>query len=208
MTTHRATAQRALALASLGAGAIHVALGPEHLSEWVVLGTGFYVAGVLQLLFGLALLRKGGRALLTVGALGSLAFIGVWLVSRTTGLPVGPEAGVPEGYGVADLICVGLEAVVALGALTLLRRPAAGNAPAGRGTARTVLAAVAVAVMASTGVAVAAPAHDHGQACPTKAVTTGVDANHNGADDGVESYFSCQLLHEHDNHKSYVPPKL
>jgi hypothetical protein len=208
VTTRRDTAQRALALASIGAGVIHIALGPEHMSEWVVLGTGFYAAGVLQLLFGLVLLRRGGRALLAAGVLGSLAFIGVWLVSRTTGLPVGPQAGVPEGYGVADMICVGLESVVAIGALTLLRRPAAGTAPAGRGTARTVLAAVAVAVFASTGVAVAAPAHQHGAACPTAAVTTGVDANHNGADDGVENYFACQLLHEHDDHKGYVPPKL
>jgi hypothetical protein len=107
-TTRRDTAQRALALASIGAGVIHLALGPEHMSEWVVLGTGFYVSGVLQVLFGLVLLRPVGRRTLTAGALGSLAFIGVWLVSRTTGLPVGPEAFEPEGYGVADAICVGL----------------------------------------------------------------------------------------------------
>lgn len=200
--------RQALGVASLGAGVIHVALGPEHMSEWVVLGTGFYVSGVLQVLFGLALLRRVGRRLLVTGALGSLAFIGVWLVSRTTGLPVGPEAFEPEGYGVADVICVGLEAVVTLGALTLLRRPAAGLDPARRGTVRLTLSAMAVAVLASTGVAVAAPSHEHGTTCPTTAVASGVDANHNRADDGIEAYFACKLLHEHDDHKGYVPPKL
>ncbi len=208
-TTRRDTAQRALALASIGAGAIHIALGPEHMSEWNVLGTAFYSAGTLLVLFGLLLLRRAGRAVLVTGALGSLALIGVWLVSRTSGLPVGPQAFQPEGYGVADLICVGLEAVVALGALTLLRRPAAGLVPAGRGTARIVLSGVAVAVFASTGVAVAAPSHDHGAPCPTTAVTSGVDANKNGADDGIEAYFACKLLHSHDDgHTGYVPQKL
>ena len=209
-TTRRETAQRALALASIGAGVIHIALGPEHLSEWVVLGTSFYVFGALQVLFGLLLLRRAGRALLLTCALGSLAPIAVWLVSRTSGLPLGPEAFEPEGYGVADLICVGLEAVVALGALTLLRRPAAGLVPAGRGAARIVLSGVAIAVFASTGVAVAAPAHEHAETCPTSAVTNGKDANANGADDGIEAYFACKLLHSHDGkHKGgYVQPKL
>ena len=71
-----------------------------------------------------------------------------------------------------------------------------------------MLSSVAVAVFASTGVAVAAPGHGHGAACPTAAVASGVDANHNGADDGVEDYFRCVLIHEHDDHKGYVPAKL
>jgi hypothetical protein len=73
---------------------------------------------------------------------------------------------------------------------------------------RLVLSGVAVAVLASTGVAVAAPGHEHGSACPTTAVASGVDANHNRADDGIEAYFACKLVHEHDHHKGYVPPKL
>jgi len=179
------------------------------MTEWVALGTGFYVSGTLQVLWGLTLLRTAGRRLLTVGALGSLLFITMWVVSRTTGLPIGPEAGQVESVGTADALCVGLEAVVLLGALVLLRRPTAGLVPAGRPTVAAVLSGVTLAVLATTGVAVAAPSHGHGAPCPASAVASGVDANHNGADDGVEYYFACQLLHEHDGgHVGYRPPKL
>ncbi|MGZ6827748.1 MAG: hypothetical protein ACXVGH_13240 [Mycobacteriales bacterium] len=205
----RRAAVQAVALTSLGAGVIHLALGPEHLREWVVLGSGFFASGAMQLLWGAALLRRESRRVLLLGALGSLAFIAVWAVSRTSGLPVGPEAYEPEAVGTADLLCIGLEAVAAAGALLLLRRPDAGAAPAGRFATRGIVAAVGLAVLATTGVAVASPEpHDHGAPCPTAAVRTGVDANHNGADDGVEAYFACQLLHEHDHHTGYVAPKL
>lgn len=213
MTTHRDTARRSLALASVGAGVIHLALGPDHMTEWVVLGSGFYVSGALQIAWGAALAVRESRAVTLLGLLGSLLFIGVWAVSRTSGLPVGPEAFVPEGVGLADQVCVGLEAVVGVGALLLLRRPNAGRAPSSRTLAHGFVAGVAVLVVTSTGVAVAAPGHEHatGAPCPVSAAAsaTGVDANHDGADDGVADYFACQLVHEHDGgHVGYRPLKL
>src|SRR4051812_10496380 len=42
ISTLRDAARLALALASAGAGAIHLALGPAHMAEWDVLGYGFY----------------------------------------------------------------------------------------------------------------------------------------------------------------------
>jgi len=203
ISTRRDAARLALALASAGAGAIHLALGPEHLREWAVLGTGFYVSGALQLLWSAALLRR--ERWLVTGALGSLLFVGVWLVSRTTGLPLGPERWEPEAVGRADVLCVALELAVAAGALLLVRRPLAGRAPAR--LARWAVALAAAAVVASTGAAVADPAHSHhgGPACAASATPTGVDANHDGADDGVQAWFRCQLLHEHDHHKGYSP---
>jgi len=205
ISTRRDAARLALALASAGAGTIHLALGPEHLREWAVLGTGFYVSGALQLLWAALLVRR--ERLLTAGAVVSLLFVGVWLVSRTSGLPLGPERWQAESVGRADLLCVALEVVVAAAALVLLRRPGAGRAPARRLATRTVVALAAAVVLASTGAAVAAPAHDHdpAAACPTRPVPTGVDADHDGADDGVSAYFRCQLLHEHDHHKGYHP---
>lgn len=174
------------------------------MSEWVVLGTGFYVSGFFQIAWGLWLLRTESRGLMAFGALQSLVYIGVWGMSRSTGLPLGPEKWQAEGIGTADLICVALEAVVATGALFLLRRPTAGRAPAGRLAARALVSGVALAIVASTGVAVAAPGHEHGgPPCPSQPVLTGTDNNHNGADDGNEAYFGCLLLHEHDTHKGY-----
>ena len=194
ISTKRDAARLGLALAAAGAGAIHLALGPEHLSEWALLGAGFYVSGTLQLLWAALLVRR--ERLLTVGALASLLFVGVWLVSRTTGLPFGPERWQAEAVGRADLVCVGLESWVAAGALVLARRPGLGRSGRRR-SAGALVAAAALVVLASTGAAVASPAHEH--QCPQAAVRSGVDADHDGADDGVQDYFRCQLLHEHDH---------
>ena len=45
-TTRRDAARQIVGLASLGAGVIHLALGPAHMTEWAVLGYGFFVTGV------------------------------------------------------------------------------------------------------------------------------------------------------------------
>jgi hypothetical protein len=197
--TRRDAARQALALASVGAGAIHLALGPEHMSEWALLGTGFYLSGVFQLAWGAWAAVTESRRLLAVGAAGSLLFLGAWLVSRTSGLPFGPEAWQPEAVGRADLLCVALEAVVAVGALTLLRRPTAGLAPAGRVAVRGLLSAVALAVLATTGVAVAAPTQAHGGNSSCAASTVAghqTQAQHDAAHD-LAALLSCQQHGEH-----------
>ena len=201
--SRRRSALLALAAASAGAGVIHLVFTREHLSEWLPLGLGFAAAGLFQLVWAAALLRRESRSLLRLGAVASLAFVGVWLVSRTIGLPLGPQAFQVEGAGVPDVLCVLLELPVAAGALSLLRRPGAGRRPAGTMFRALAAAAVSVAV-ATTGVVVASPGHVHAghSACDPRAPlrASGVDANHDGVDDGVQAYFRCQLLHEHDGH--------
>lgn len=208
MTTRRDTARQALGLAAVGAGVIHLAFGPEHMSHWAPLGVGFYASGALQVLWGALLLRRESRLLLRVGALGSALFLGVWLLSRTTGLPAGPEAWTAEALGRADLLCALLETAVATGALTLLRRPGAGLEPAGPLALRSALGGASLLVLATTGAAVAAPGHSHEipKDCPTSIVTWGVDANDNKVDDGVERFFACELKRAHEGHVGYEAP--
>lgn len=73
VTTRRDTVRQALALSSVGAGAIHVALGPEHMSEWAVLGIGSYVSGFPQLAWGARLLMTESRRLMAFGAFQSVS---------------------------------------------------------------------------------------------------------------------------------------
>ena len=48
------------------------------------------------------------------------AMVEVWAVSRTTGLPVGPDPWMPEALGALDLLATGLEIVlIAVGAWAL-----------------------------------------------------------------------------------------
>ena len=70
--------------------------------------------------------QPGNRRILVAGAAGSAAIVFVWLVTRTSGLPFGPNPWVPEAAGAADVISTLDEVgaiVLLLGAL-YLQRPA------------------------------------------------------------------------------------
>jgi hypothetical protein len=190
----RRTAVVLLSLATLGAGAIHLLHAPSHVSEWAPLGIGFYAAGVLQIGWAGAIVVFGSRRLLYGGALFSAVFVGFYLLTRTLGMPVGPDAFQPEAFGRADVLCTALEAPVAVGALLLAQ-----HRQGLRMTRRlvAVFSLSAVFVTSATGVALAAPPHHHYGGCEAAPVLTGVlDAR--GVDTGVTTYFRCKLLHSHD----------
>ncbi len=105
------------ALAMLGAAIIHFAFAPDHLSEQTSHGVFFLVAGWAQLL-GAAALGFGWRpqrAWLFGTAAFNAGVAGLWLLSRTAGLP-GEE---PEAVGFPDSLATGLEVFAAVAALAL-----------------------------------------------------------------------------------------
>jgi hypothetical protein len=98
----------------LGSAAIHFAVVPEHLAEYVPFGLFFVTAGLAQLALAAAILVAPRREVLLAGAAGTVAIIALWAVSRTVGVPVGPAPWEPEMPAVADVLCATLEAVTAL----------------------------------------------------------------------------------------------
>jgi FtsP/CotA-like multicopper oxidase with cupredoxin domain len=98
----------AAAALTAGSGAVHLAVVPDHLTEYTLFGIFFAVVGLAQLGVGAAVLVRPGRRLLAVAAAQAL-LVGLWLMSRTTGLPVGPAPWRPEEIGFADVACVLLE---------------------------------------------------------------------------------------------------
>jgi hypothetical protein len=159
-TTDRAALRVLLAAAAAGAGLIHLAFAPEHLHEYLPLGAGFLAAGVLQLAWAAVITGHESRRLLQLGGVFSLVFVGVYLMSRTTGLPLGPDAFEPEGFGAADLLCCALEVPVGIGALVLARRPRL----LVRRLRVRLAAAVGVAFLlvgSATAYAATAPTHEH-----------------------------------------------
>ena len=199
----RAALRLAIGAAAIGAGVIHLTVTPEHLTEYLPLGIGFLAAGVLQIAWGAAVAVLESRRLLLAGAAGSLLFVGVYVMSRTVGLPLGPEAFEPEAFGAADLLCCALEVPVAIGAYALARRPAALSGRL-RASLAAMVAAAFVLVGSATAYAATAPAHEHEHGadhqhstCPAAPELTGVrDAR--GVDTGVTAFFTCKLEHEHD----------
>lgn len=113
---------RTLLVAGLvGSAVIHAAVVPEHREEWAAAGT-FFVLLVLAELAAAGWLLLGARpwALLAAAAVSAGPLL-LWMWSRTTGLPFGPDPGHPEAIGLADCAACLLEVVTLTLAVALLR---------------------------------------------------------------------------------------
>ena len=110
---------RAAAALSLAAALIHASVIASHFREYWPFGALFAVTAVGQLVWaGLVWTRPPNRTLLAGGAIANLGVAVVWLISRTAGLPIGPEAGEREVPGIHDVLATADE--VALAALIAL----------------------------------------------------------------------------------------
>ena len=109
--------------ASLGAGLVHFAVVHEHLAEWWLFGAFFIGIGVIQVGWAVLALARDRAPLPRVVAAVNAGVIVLWVVTRTVGLPVGPERWTPEAVGVADVVCAALEAVVVVVLLAAVRVP-------------------------------------------------------------------------------------
>lgn len=116
---------RVVAVLSLAAGAAHVLAAPEHFAEWWGYGVFFLVVGLAQVVYARMLLRRprGPRALYAAGLVGTLLLIGVYLLSRTVGIPpIGPTGGAVESVGALDVTVQLLELGASAALLVLLRQ--------------------------------------------------------------------------------------
>jgi hypothetical protein len=105
---------------SLAAALIHLWVMPEHLQEWWGYGAFFLVVAVAQAALALVLLRRPVQPLLLAGFGGNLAIVGLYVMTRTVGVPFfGPHAWHPEGVGALDLAATGSQ-IALVGALLML----------------------------------------------------------------------------------------
>ncbi len=107
------------------AGGLHLAALPGHLSESTFAGAFFAVTAAAQLLGAvLVATRPSSRTYRAVMA-GTVGVLTLWLMSRTTGLPIGGELGVSEPVGLLDGFAAAAELlVVVAGVAALVRRAA------------------------------------------------------------------------------------
>jgi len=111
-----------LVAALLGSAAIHAAVIPEHLTVWAAAGAFFILLAAAQLAAaaGVLVTRLRPMSLLAAAAI-SVGALVLWYYSRSFGLPFGPEAGVPEAVGLADVASGVLEVGALVAAVVLLR---------------------------------------------------------------------------------------
>jgi hypothetical protein len=125
-------------LFSAAAGFVHAVVTPEHFREHLAFGLFSLAVTVWQLAVVVAGLNRPSRALWVWTAAGNLAVLTIWALSRTTGLPVGPEPWTPEPAGLLDLACGAYEVAVIAGCLSLatvrglMTRYSGPNAPISR----------------------------------------------------------------------------
>lgn len=110
------------ALALGAAGAIHLALAPDHAAESAAAGVFFVVAGLAQLaLAGLVATRRGGRAALVALLAVAVVLLSLYAASRALSLPGGLDREAVDAVGLLTKL---LEVVgTALGAVALTGRP-------------------------------------------------------------------------------------
>jgi hypothetical protein len=107
---------------SLAAAGIHFAVISEHLEEDVLFGVLFFAFGWFQLIWAQVYLIWPRRQVALLAIVINLGGVLVWLMSRTVGLPFGPEAWVPEQIGFADVLSSSFElGLIGLLVPTLLR---------------------------------------------------------------------------------------
>ena len=75
------------ALLTLGAASIHFAVASEHLAEYVPYGVFFVGLGIVQVGLAAAIVVVPSRRLFAIAAAGTGMVMGIWLLSRTVGMP-------------------------------------------------------------------------------------------------------------------------
>jgi hypothetical protein len=137
-----------LAVLSIGAAVIHFAVIAQHLDEWWLTGMFFVVVALFQLAWAIAVLARPSPPLYLMGAVVNSLVVITWIVSRTVGVPVGPEAGEAESIGLPDALATSFEALlVAAAAALVLRAGAAARLRPLRGATATWATAVAVVAL-------------------------------------------------------------
>ena len=112
----------ALALFSVASGAIHASVSGDHFREAFIFGAFFLVASAAQVAWGVLFLYRQNTTALVGGAAGNAAIIALWTVTRTVGLPIGPEPWHAEPIGRLDVASTLCELALVLGAGFLLAR--------------------------------------------------------------------------------------
>jgi len=214
-STNQATARSyilgGLAALSAGAAAIHFAVMFDHFSEYVLYGVFFLVVSWAQAIWAAVVMWRPSRLWLGLGIAGNVIVLAVYLASRTTGLPIGPDVSAPEPAGGLDIVSGIVELALVAGCAALLWRPALADRPVRRLTGAAGiaarLAAPAVVIAAVTAVMTPALAGPEGPAgMASSAGTSGSSGTATAASGGMPGMSSINGHPEMRMYGSTAPP--
>jgi hypothetical protein len=160
-STPRHQGYAALALLSLCAGFLHASVinaheGPGIASEL------FTAAAIFQVAWAGLVLARPSRWLLALGAAVNTAFLGGWVLSRTSGISFIDGFEHEEAVGFTDATTAALQALLVVGAAILLLRPSRDDRPARVARLSTAGLGIMGLAVAALAVPAAAAGSDHG----------------------------------------------
>ncbi len=133
----RRAVEKLVGVCVLVSGSAHGLVTPEHFQEWWGYGVFFLATAVCLIGFGLALITDAidprympgdvnriRRLMYAAGAIGNLSILGLYLLTRTAGIPLGPGSGSVESVGVIDLVAKTAELLAVLGLVVLFLKTA------------------------------------------------------------------------------------
>jgi hypothetical protein len=141
----------ALSTLSLGAAAIHFAVVPDHVEEFWLFGLFFAGLGWYQALWAVLYALRPVPLLALMAIVVNAGTAGLWLWTRTIGLPMGPNAGELESIGAPDLAATIFELTIVIGLMWVMasrRTPAIASTTSAPRV--TLLAAFVAAVVGAT----------------------------------------------------------
>jgi hypothetical protein len=105
---------------SFVAGVIHIAASIDHYREFPLYTPVFALIAAFQIAWAVTITRRCSRRVLILGVAVNLAIIGLWVASRTVGVPIASRPWVPEAIGTADVMATLAESVIVAGAMCVL----------------------------------------------------------------------------------------
>jgi hypothetical protein len=121
-------------------GSAHGLVTQQHFQEWWGYGVFFLATAICLIGFGLALItdaidprympgdvNRFRRIMYALGVAGNLGILGLYALTRTTGIPLGPESGSVESVGVIDLVAKTTELLAVVGLVVLLVKTRPGH---------------------------------------------------------------------------------
>jgi hypothetical protein len=110
-----------LAILSSGAAGIHGSVMGEHFRESALFGIFFAGTSGLQLAWAFLVLTRPSGPLLAWGTIVNALIVCIWVVTRTAGLPFGPDPGVAEAATFVDVVTTVLEIGLVIGCIVALQ---------------------------------------------------------------------------------------
>lgn len=157
--------QVCLATISAAAGLIHLAAATSHFGVSALHGAFFIGSGLAQLAAAALLVSRPDSRVFAATASGNTLILGIWVMSRTIGIPLEPESWTPEPVGIADAVASVLELALVIGTLVLLAPSTRSSLPSSSAELRRWLVPAASVLVVLTGPALfsaaAGTGHSH-----------------------------------------------